>query len=712
MNEAVFRLEEIKSKSECIKDVKKMADTSSSTLGFLPYGAFERLADKGNIIVCLNIQEGREKCVGYCLYDIGKGRVRLNHLCVNPDYRGMGIARILISKLKEKTEHLPGIIASCRRDYELEKMWESLGFIAISERPGRSKDGTLLTDWWLDYCKPNLLSHLQERLVENKVSAVIDANVFYDLADEENRDEYSKDSLALMADWLSSEVEFFITSEIKNEINRNSDPAQREKLRRISNRFTEIVCPQEEFEKYKDDIRHIFPTRMSSSDQSDLRQIARTIGSNTRIDFFVTKDKRLIENAEDEILEKYSIKLVDPVNLIIRIDELRREIAYQPVKLAGTSIEKKLVQSGDTEYLIESFLDYARGESKSQFRKQLREYLSNPEVNECFVIEKSSSSEPLALVILNKEQENELSIPIIRGRQNILSSIVIQHLIFDSIKQAVTENRNFICIREKYITKEIEDYLFENNFFFSENAWVKLNLKIANSANKVSTEILRLANSRHDSSRDFFANYANLLKESSSLENVELVGNIENAIFPGKIADAQLPNFIIPIKGWWAKDLFDEELAKSILWGADDSLALRREAVYYKSRRATGGLKFPGRILWYVSHSNEMQNTNVTLKAIRACSRLDEIIVDKPQKLYKKFKRLGVYKPDNLLRIAKGDPNNSIMAIRFSHTELFTKPVTLKQMREILGKQIQTRSPYKIDAESFRIIYNTGVLSE
>jgi len=38
--------------------------------------------------------------------------------------------------------------------------------------------------------------------------------------------------------------------------------------------------------------------------------------------------------------------------------------------------------------------------------------------------------------------------------------------------------------------------------------------------------------------------------------------------------------------------------------------------------------------------------------------------------------------------------------------------VTLKQVKEILGKPIQTRSPYKIDAESFKIIYNTGVLSE
>lgn len=139
-----FSIEETDSNSQYLEKIIQLGDANSATLGFLPYGAFRRLADEGRILTCIAPRVG---CVGYLLYGISNYRVKLTHLCVDEMWRGKGIAKALIRHLREKTHHLYGILASCRRDYNLDGMWASLGFCAAHERPGRSKDGTILTEW-------------------------------------------------------------------------------------------------------------------------------------------------------------------------------------------------------------------------------------------------------------------------------------------------------------------------------------------------------------------------------------------------------------------------------------------------------------------------------------------------------------------------------------------------------------------------------------
>ena len=190
-------------------------------------------------------------------------------------------------------------------------------------------------------------------------------------------------------------------------------------------------------------------------------------------------------------------------------------------------------------------------------------------------------------------------------------------------------------------------------------------------------EILTFLPDGEDSNLRYYLDaLSNNLKIPGIQSSFDVITGIEQAIFPGKITDSLVPNFIIPIKPWWAKDLFDGELAEQVLWGANNILVLRRELVYYRSRMASGGLEAPGRILWYVSQDKGFKKANVTLSAIRACSYIDEIIIDTPKSLYKKFKRLGIYEFDDLVAVSKGQ-DKELMAIRFSNTELFKKPIGL-----------------------------------
>ena len=128
-----------------------------------------------------------------------------------------------------------------------------------------------------------------------------------------------------------------------------------------------------------------------------------------------------------------------------------------------------------------------------------------------------------------------------------------------------------------------------------------------------------------------------------------------------------MPSFIIPIKPFWAMHLFDYELGNQHLFGGDPHLVLNVENVYYRSSFPYI-LEAPARILWYISEGKAKYPGS---KAIRACSYLDEILVDKPKILFSKFQHLGVYHWDDIYKVAKFDVNNEIMAFKFSKTELF-----------------------------------------
>ena len=68
------------------------------------------------------------------------------------------------------------------------------------------------------------------------------------------------------------------------------------------------------------------PTEMSASDESDLRQIAKTIAAN--IQFFVTNDSELLKKSE-QVYERFGMNIIRPTDLIIHQDALIRETEYQ-----------------------------------------------------------------------------------------------------------------------------------------------------------------------------------------------------------------------------------------------------------------------------------------------------------------------------------------------------------------------------------------------
>src|SRR6266571_8176234 len=80
------------SDSRLFDQVIALGDKASQTLGFLPASVFAQAAHDKRLLVAL--QDGQ--VIGYTYFSLPRQEVRLVHLCVDPAFRGRGVARRLV----------------------------------------------------------------------------------------------------------------------------------------------------------------------------------------------------------------------------------------------------------------------------------------------------------------------------------------------------------------------------------------------------------------------------------------------------------------------------------------------------------------------------------------------------------------------------------------------------------------------------------------
>src|SRR5437899_828449 len=136
-----FRIEKVGLDSPLLESVIKVHAASESYFGPFPKGAFEDHARRRMILVAVS----PDKIVaGYVLYRVAKNRAAVVHLTTSSRFRGKGVARLLVDALKARTHHLLGISLRCRRDYNIDEMWQGFGFTVRHSKVGRGADGALL----------------------------------------------------------------------------------------------------------------------------------------------------------------------------------------------------------------------------------------------------------------------------------------------------------------------------------------------------------------------------------------------------------------------------------------------------------------------------------------------------------------------------------------------------------------------------------------
>ncbi|HVA51170.1 MAG TPA: GNAT family N-acetyltransferase [Pirellulales bacterium] len=666
-------IEPIDAGSHYLTLVKKLWRANSETLGFLPDGAFDEYASKGGILIARD----RDALVGYLLYRLGKSKATIAHLCVDETARGKGYPEELVRHLVVRTNHLAGIDLRCRRDFPACRVWQRLGFTVLKESPGRAADGSELTHFWLDFGHADLFTSEPRCAI-----VVLDANVFVDLAECRN-----EESQGLLADWLQDSVEFFVTSELNNDINRARDPQLRRKRKQDALRFEELKHSHDEFMKWEQVIRPLFPVFKTEQDESDFRHLVRAVAGGAAA--FVTRDDELLRLA-DEVYHLSGLRVLRPAELIGRIDELVRESEYQRFQVAGTRrINRQRASAAD-----DSLIRAVAGPNDPHWsvRDGLNTFFAAPQRFSCFKISDNDGS-VLAFYVI-EQTSGCLRIPLFRVCRHKIAGTLARCILTHLVRTAVGDGKSRLLLCESIAAGPVESACADLGFLRVSEGHMKLCLSGAWGKSNLGRAIDEVG---------VVSDRIPAIAESLKGELTPAVASeIEHMIWPGKIVDGPLLTYLLPIRAGFAAHLFDEHLATQGLFGADVDLALNPESVYYRSA-CQRNVKRPGRILWYVSDDDRYQGT----KSIRACSRIAEVQVGAAKRLFRQFQRLGVYEWPEVLATAKGDPEAEIMAVRFHDTELL-RPIRWNDFQSILrthGIRTNLESPVTIPARVFAALY-------
>lgn len=674
-----------------IDSVLHLGKRYSKTLGFMPEGAFLEYSRKQCLLGAIN-QNGQ--LAGYLLYRMTDREAAIAHLCTSEAFRGKGIGTLLVNRLKEIAKEKPGIGLWCRREYKAAKLWQRLGFVSIAEKTGRGKDGGILEKWWYDHGHPDLFNCAVRNLHETAVPVVLDACVF--IAMHDSTDTHHEQAQALLNDWLSDVLDYRVTDEIYNDIRRDENQKRRGQHQSLVTGF--LLPATNSSDLIFDDLQKSCPTKSSEQDLSDIKHLAKAISYGAP--YFVTLDLGY-KDIPKHLLEKYNIRILDPTELIVHLDELVREAEYSPKRAAETyKLSWRRVKAEELDTLWNVFHGNKTGERKSAFKDRVISLNNTPSTQKLSILEDINAG---AIGLLGYEMlpDKKMEVRILRTRDNRFSSTIIRFLLSEIIHESILLESQIITVTETCLAGPIKTAAAEMGFIITAENPIKLVIPGMCPVTQCIDQLSKM-DSQSSVIQKPIQFIVDALKSANDKKDYTALSRLEHYLYPWKAEDANIPTFIIPIKPYWAHHLFDKGLAQQDFLGVREELALNRESVYYKSPRNTGGLTTPARILWYVSSDGSY----IGKKSIRACSRLLEVCVDDAKQVFRRFQRLGVYTWEDIHHTI--DKHGDCLALRFDDTELFQHPMEYETIKQIFPKYNCTSnftSPRRITHECFVDIY-------
>jgi predicted nucleic acid-binding protein len=679
-----------------LNQIIELANKNSKTLGFFPEGAFEQKANNKQIIAATL----EDKLLGYLLFAHIKSKhlASVVHLCVNSKYRRQGIACCLIRELENLLKgKVGGIRVRCREDYDANDIWPKLGFKYIQTVIGRSKTGSKLSVW-----RKNLpFLDLFNQLVEKEgflVSACLDLNILSDFL--KSRSLKTVGAHAIMEDWLSEIIDFHISPELYVELKRYDNKNKVSEIKTLAKRNSEITASLSDFQLSRGKIQDLFND--TSNDQSDLNHLA-WCGAE-KIEYFVTSDEQLLK--KDRIINnRIGVKIIHPSDLILRTDILLRASEYQPLRFGESEILIRRFAEDDFE-MLEIALNSEMPEGFRSFKTKLRSYFARPNLYDTYLI--SQDQNIFGIICYGKTKLSILDVSILRIKNNIHGRTISLGLLNWLIQKSI--DNNAICLRiiDDHSSSLLSKACMELGFFPEKNGYIRWTERRIIDAQNMD-ELLDADNLKIIFPDNYLIEVKNNIDRAIGANSEALLLRAEQAMWPMKFTNLKMPSYIVCIKPQYARHLFDNQISRDDLFPGDFKLLFNIENSYYKTIMGPK-LQEPGRILWYVSKSH-VHNSNC--QAVRAVSYLNEVHTGKPKELFGRFEHLGIFKWDNVFKIAKGNIENMVMAFVFSHTEILKKPVSLTALNIIWNnekdKNFHIQAPVKISDNIFWKIYKLGM---
>ncbi|WP_063003443.1 GNAT family N-acetyltransferase [Nocardia salmonicida] len=682
----VLKVGEVQPGDPVVEGLIRLGKRYSRKLGMMPAGAYWDAADKGGLVAATI--DGRP--VGYALFRLPRNnQVMLAHLCVASEERGSGVAHALVAEIRTKHSSRLGIRAKCRDDYELNPMWEKLGFSARGRAVGRSKDRNPMTVWWLDHGHANLFTFLAETepLADEPdlLEVALDLNILMDLHTRADTPGAQR-SQVLVADHLDGRLRLVVTNAVDRELtNRPED--QRAPIERAASNYPRRTAATSESQRLFAQLISASATtnqKLSPQDEGDLWQIAEAVASG--IGVLLTWDGRLRErfkHLQQAVPALSSFHVLDPDHLVTHLDKVARKWAYQPARLQGSAYDRVLADAED-EPRLQEFLSRTSGETRGELRDLLHR-LAREQVPRWLI---RTDAEPAIACYAAQLDGQVLRVPLLRTAGHRLSDTIARQLLWLLRRDALERGAKVIDVSDRHVGGVLDRAMAGDPFHHHNGhryAWV---VPLCGT----SRDICEAAN---DARRLVDLGPGPLLRSGLP---PHAAAEIERSLWPAKLTDSALRHYVIPIQARWSGELLGYPTQ---LTTRPVELSLGREQVYY--RTADAKLTAPARVLWRLSQGRRNS------AEIIGTSFLDAIDVDTPTRLHSALEHYGVLDLAFLERHADGKP--TLQAVRFSDTELFDRPIsttTYDRIRRQYPGPKWFLGPQRVTPDLFAELYRTG----
>ena len=243
--------------------------------------------------------------------------------------------------------------------------------------------------------------------------------------------------------------------------------------------------------------------------------------------------------------------------------------------------------------------------------------------------------EPVALRALSVDSQDTLTLSLGRVSPKADISLIGQFLLSDVVYRAIRRNQDVVKVESVALPAGMAEALSDMGFVECNGG------------------LVRFCFTRHLNRREALEAIAKLVPEASASYQALSDHQLMRSCSP-MASTIDQKTFLVPIKSAFALNLFDRQQSSYDLFGGEPSILMLWSNTYYRAKTLHKLIQPPGRILWYVSGGTG---------EIVAVSHLDEVVIDTPKELFRRFKRSGTLQWEDIYDLCKGDISTELMAI-------------------------------------------------
>lgn len=638
------RIVEVDVESGDYAQVVELGDANSRTLGHLPYAVFEEAAHAGCLLAaCLG-----ERVVGYALFALRSKRheISLTHLCVEDSERGTGVARLLVQEIVDRHSDRLGIRLRCRTDYDAHHLWPRLGFDEWSQQPGRSKAGLPLATWWLPIASWTLFDVDQiEQAPAHRVLLALDTNVLLDI--ELGRDHLP--SRALAADWVGEVAELAVVPQVRAELSGQSGSRGASRHLEVGIELHELRPSESETQRLSEELRRSMAERPRGDADLQIVAEARAGGAT----YLATRDEGLLHAAVD-IEAAIGLHVVNPADalLMLHMGEADR---YSPEAIATAQFTIQRRSTVPTRKELAPMAREHLGELPGSLVESLHRVVAHDPPGR---IEEVTDGGTTLATVGYVCDAGLLEVRVLVARSHRFTYSLLRHLAHALRSRAIELGAYRIRLASEIqaLSETVASALHDEGYAVEEGVWT--------------AEVTQAVVGGRDNEPLDFAEVEVADLSAASVSHLEL------SRWPLKAFGGNVPCLVVPIRPAYGRTLLGyPEQAMTLLDPSPDA-ATARENAYYMSPRES--LSVPARILWWVTGGGSESG-------MRAMSWLDAYETGDPDRLYRKYRRRGVFELDQVRASAaeRRDGRHRATVLLFSRTDVFNAPIPIADAREL-----------------------------